>query len=119
MNPRSTTIPVYQVTPTDVSATYHDGNHGTCGNCGRSCGCASTSSTGTLHVPVGAAASNGCCQNYGAAGGGGGYFGGGGVSGGCCGGGGAGGGSSWTGTLSSPSFTAGARTGNGQVIISW
>ena len=76
--------------------------------------------TGTLGVGgAGASSPTGCCQSYGAAGGGGGYYGGGGVAGGCCGGGGAGGGSSWTGTLASPSFAAGVRTGNGQVVITW
>ncbi len=59
------------------------------------------------------------CVSYGVAGGGGGYFGGGGVAGGYCGGGGAGGGSSWTGSLGSPTFQAGVRTGNGTATISW
>jgi hypothetical protein len=68
---------------------------------------------------AGASTSAGCCEGFGAAGGGGGYYGGGGVAGGCCGGGGAGGGSSWTGTLGSPAFSAGARSGNGTVTISW
>jgi hypothetical protein len=52
-------------------------------------------------------------------GGGGGYYGGGGAAGNNCGAGRGGGGSSWTGTLSSPSFTAGTRTGNGLLIISY
>ena len=43
----------------------------------------------------------------------------GGVAGGGCGGGGAGGVSSLTGSLSSPAFSAGVCTGNGQVVIAW
>ncbi|MEI8201381.1 MAG: glycine-rich domain-containing protein [Bacteroidota bacterium] len=64
---------------------------------------------------------NGYCHNSvgGTSGGGGGYFGGGGTSTGNCGGGGGGGGSSWTGTLTNPSFIAGSQSGNGQVVISW
>jgi hypothetical protein len=52
-------------------------------------------------------------------GGGGGYYGGGGASGGTNSNAGGGGGSSWTGTLTSPSFTAGTVTTNGQVTISY
>jgi hypothetical protein len=51
--------------------------------------------------------------------GGGGYYGGGGASGGTNSNAGGGGGSSWTGTLSAPSFTAGSVTGNGLVIFSY
>ena len=94
----------------------------TSGGGGATTTCYGTYSAGTGTRGVGGAGASsptGCCQNYGAAGGGGGYYGGGGVAGGCCGGGGAGGGSSWTGTLSSPSFAAGVRTGHGQVVISW
>ena len=59
-----------------------------------------------------------CYSTYGGtAGGGGGYHGGGGSATGYCGGGGGGGGSSWTGTLANPTFTAGGRTGHGQVVI--
>ena len=76
--------------------------------------------TGALGVGgFGLATGSGCCQLYGCAGGGGGYYGGGGVAGGCCGGGGAGGGSSWTGTLTSPSFTSGVQVGNGEVNFTW
>ncbi|MBV5322527.1 MAG: hypothetical protein JZU60_01675, partial [Ilumatobacteraceae bacterium] len=59
------------------------------------------------------------CSTYGTgSGGGGGYYGGGGGA--TCGSGGSGGGgSSYTGGVSSGSTTSGARTGNGQVIISW
>lgn len=64
---------------------------------------------------------NGTCYNSygGTAGGGGGYYGGGGSSVGNCGAGGGGGGSSWTGTLTSPQFQGGVRSGNGQVIINY
>lgn len=59
-----------------------------------------------------------CYTTYGGTnGGGGGYYGGGGSSVGNCGGGGGGGGSSYSGTLTSPIFTGGIRTGNGQVVI--
>ena len=59
-----------------------------------------------------------CADNYGGtAGGGGGYYGGGGSATGFCGGGGAGGGSSWTGSLTAPAMSGGAKTGNGQIII--
>ena len=50
-------------------------------------------------------------------GGGGGYYGGGGASGGLNSNAGGGGGSSFTGTLTSPSFSSGIQTGNGQVLI--
>ena len=53
----------------------------------------------------------------GTAGGGGGYYGGGGTSVGWCGSGGGGGGSSWTGTLTNPTFTAGTQTGIGSKVI--
>ncbi len=52
-------------------------------------------------------------------GGGGGYYGGGGASGGGNSNAGGGGGSSFTGTLTSPSFTAGSQISNGQVIITY
>lgn len=52
-------------------------------------------------------------------GGGGGYYGGGGAAGNNCGAGRGGGGSSWTGTCTSPSFTAGTQVGNGQVVITY
>lgn len=79
-----------------------------------------TAGTGQLGVGgVGAANLAGCCQSYGVGGGGGGYYGGGGSAGGCCGGGGGGGGSSWTGSLTNPSFSAGIRSGNGQVTITY
>jgi hypothetical protein len=55
------------------------------------------------------------CGNTG--GGGGGYYGGGGAAGENCGAGRGGGGSSWTGTLASPSFTAGGQTGDGKIIL--
>ena len=55
----------------------------------------------------------------GGAGGGGGYFGGGGSSGGTNANAGGGGGSSWTGTLTSPGFTASTNTGNGSVTFSY
>ncbi|HTJ46287.1 MAG TPA: glycine-rich protein [Kofleriaceae bacterium] len=59
-----------------------------------------------------------CYTSYGGtAGGGSGYYGGGGAATGFCGGGGGGGGSSWVGTLTSASMTAGSRAGNGQVTI--
>jgi hypothetical protein len=59
-----------------------------------------------------------CYSNYGGtAGGGGGYYGGGGSASGYCGGGGGGGGSSWTGTMTSPMFTASTRTGDGMITI--
>ena len=46
-----------QVTPTD-SATFNGGN-GTCGNCGRSCGCSTANVTvGAYFVPGNSAASN-------------------------------------------------------------
>lgn len=61
-----------------------------------------------------------CYSTYGGTnGGGGGYYGGGGSSVGNCGGGGGGGGSSWSGTLASPSFSGGVRSGNGQVVLTW
>ena len=50
-------------------------------------------------------------------GGGGGYFGGGGASGGLNSNAGGGGGSSFTGTLTSPSFSPGVQVGNGQIVI--
>ena len=79
-----------------------------------------TAGTGSLGSGgAGNCSTSGCCGYFGVAGGGGGYYGGGGAAGGCCGGGGAGGGSSWTGTLTAPSFAAGVRTGDGQVIVSW
>ena len=52
-------------------------------------------------------------------GGGGGYYGGGGAAGNNCGGGMGGGGSSWTGSLTSPSFTAGYKSGTGIVSITY
>lgn len=61
-----------------------------------------------------------CYSTYGGTnGGGGGYYGGGGSSVGNCGGGGGGGGSSYSGTLTSTTFTGGVRSGNGQVVISY
>ncbi len=51
--------------------------------------------------------------------GGGGYYGGGGAAGNNCGAGRGGGGSSWTGTMSNPSFTAGTVKGNGYVKITY
>jgi hypothetical protein len=90
------------------------------GGASSSCYSGAVAGTGTLGGGgAGSASTSGCCSSYGAAGGGGGYYGGGGVAGGCCGGGGAGGGSSWTGELRSTSFSAGARSGNGEVTISW
>jgi hypothetical protein len=67
----------------------------------------------------GNASTGGPCSYVG--GGGGGYYGGGGGAGGSnnCSSAGGGGGSSWSGTLASPTFQGGVRSGNGQVIISW
>ncbi len=67
---------------------------------------------------LGGASSTGSgCSSVG--GGGGGYYGGGGAAGTNCGAGRGGGGSSWTGTLTSPVFNGGVRTGNGQVKITY
>ncbi len=52
-------------------------------------------------------------------GGGGGYYGGGGASGGLNSNAGGGGGSSWTGTLTTPTFTPATRVGNGLVILTY
>ena len=64
-----------------------------------------------------AVSTNGC--SAGVAAGGGGYYGGGAAAGRFCGAGQGGGGSSWTGSLTSPVFQGGVKSGNGQVIISW
>ena len=60
-----------------------------------------------------------CYSSYagGTAGGGGGYYGGGGSSVGFCGGGGGGGGSSYVGSLTAATMTAGQRAGDGQITI--
>lgn len=77
---------------------------------------AGTATSGSLGVGGAAYFSSGCGAT---GGGGGGYYGGGGASGNNCGAGQGGGGSSWTGTLTNPSFVAGARSGTGQVILTW
>ena len=59
------------------------------------------------------------CASYGTGGGGGGYYGGGGAAGNNCGAGRGGGGSSWTGTLTAPSFTSGTNNADGFVIITY
>lgn len=75
--------------------------------------------SGTLGLGGASAVSLNGCSTEGAGGGGGGYYGGGGAAGTNCGAGRGGGGSSWTGGLSNPAFTAGARQGNGAVVIAY
>lgn len=78
-----------------------------------------TAGTGSLGLGGNSAISTQGCNSEGAGGGGGGYYGGGGAAGTNCGAGRGGGGSSWTGNLANPSFTAGAKSGNGVVVISY
>ncbi len=77
-----------------------------------------TGATGSLGIG-GSAYSASLCIEEGTGAGGGGYFGGGGAAGDNCGAGQGGGGSSWTGTLTSPSFTSGGNLGNGYAKISY
>lgn len=72
--------------------------------------------TGSLGIGGNSPIASGC-SGQGSGGGGGGYYGGGGAAGTNCGAGRGGGGSSWTGTLTSPAFAPGVRSGNGQLII--
>ncbi|GIK69385.1 MAG: hypothetical protein BroJett020_06800 [Bacteroidota bacterium] len=96
----------------------NSGGNGSCNTCyTNTCG-----QNGTLGIGGnGDTWENGICYNTygGTSGGGGGYYGGGGSSVGNCGSGGGGGGSSWSGTLTNTSFTGGAKTNNGQIILSW
>jgi|GEM_PF-1132398 len=96
---------------------FTSGGGGSCNTgYGGTCGQAGTLGTGGN----GDTWENGICYNSygGTSGGGGGYYGGGGSSVGNCGSGGGGGGSSWTGSLISPFFIAGNRSGDGLVTIS-
>jgi hypothetical protein len=97
------------------------GGGGTQAAGGASTGCCGTGTAGTLGIGGnGGNGASGCgayTDGWGG-GGGGGYFGGGG--GGNCGGGvGGGGGSSFIGGITGGTTTAGVRTGNGQVTLSW
>ena len=96
------------------------GNGGTQTGGGASSGCCGTGTSGSLGLGGNGQNGSGCggySDGYGG-GGGGGYYGGGG--GGNCGGGtGGGGGSSYIVGLSSVTATAGVRSGNGQIIITW
>lgn len=95
---------------------FTSGGAPSCNTCYTStCGTAGTLGTGGN----GDTWETGICYNSygGTSGGGGGYYGGGGSSTGNCGSGGGGGGSSWVGSLTNASMTAGGRSGDGQVAI--
>jgi hypothetical protein len=104
------------------ASSFHGGGGGGAGLASGGAGATSTGygvvSGGTGTLGQGGAGNGHSCASGGVAGAGGGYYGGGGAAGGNCGAGGGGGGSSWTGTLSEPSFSIG-HTGDGSVTISW